>query len=104
MDQEGQYLVNRVSLGRIRNRQEQRVIEAMRKLLPAALDFCGCRICTEDVYAAALTQLPAQYIPTGSMLVRKHGPSDADVEQIVQSVIDLVRIHPNHAAATGSTP
>ena len=99
MNRDAKYLVNRISLNMLRNRQELRVIEAMRKLLPLAEDFCGCRICTEDVYAAALSNLPAQYMPNGSMMVRRGGPTDADIEQIVHGVLDNVRLRPNHTLA-----
>ncbi|MBI3993541.1 MAG: late competence development ComFB family protein [Candidatus Lambdaproteobacteria bacterium] len=97
MNQDAKYQINRINLHTLRNRQEQRVIEAMRKLLPQAEDFCGCRICMEDIYAAALSKLPAQYVPNGSLVVRRVGPSDSDIEQIVHGVLDQVRLHPNHS-------
>lgn len=100
MNRDSKYLVNRVYLNTINNRQEQRVIAAMRKLIPEAPDYCGCRICTEDVYAAALSKIPAQYVPNGSFMLRKEGPTDEDIEQIVLNTIDLVRAHPNHTSVS----
>lgn len=90
------YRFNDFSLEKIRNRQEPRVAAAMRDLLPLAPDFCGCRLCVEDVYALSLNSLPAQYVQTGAMIVRQRMPSDDDIRKAVQDALDVVRERPNH--------
>lgn len=94
MDQ--RYEVNGVPLERVRNRQELRVIEHMRAILPRVSGFCGCELCIEDVYAASLSQLPPQYIPLGSFAPRKDHGQEADIAAVVRRVIDKVRTRPNH--------
>jgi len=90
------YEIYDLSLEKVRNRQEVRVIDSMRRLLPTAPDFCGCRLCVEDVYAIALNVLPAHYIQSGSMVLRREPPSDQDVERAVADALDKVRVRPNH--------
>lgn len=90
------YRYNDFSLEHIRNRQESRVAEAMRDLLPSAKDFCGCRLCVEDVYAIALNELPAHYVQHGAWVLRKQPPTDDDVRRIVGDALDKVRVRPNH--------
>ena len=84
------------SMEHIRNRQEARVIAAMRDLLPDADDFCGCRLCVEDVYAIALNDLPAHYVQSGSLLIRRQPPTDEDIRRAVSDALDKVRVRPNH--------
>jgi hypothetical protein len=96
MEQTGKYIVSDLSLEKIRNRQELRVIERMRPLLEQDPNFCGCRLCVEDVYALALNALPAQYVQSGSMVLRSQGPSEQDVARAVEDGIDKVRVRPNH--------
>jgi Late competence development protein ComFB len=90
------YRYNEFSLKHVRNRQEQRVAAALRDVLPGAEGFCGCHLCVEDVYAIALNALPAHYVQSGSLLVRKLPPSDADVRRAVEDAVDTVRVRPNH--------
>lgn len=90
------YQVYDISLEKVRNRQEARVVTAMRTLLPQAEDFCGCRLCVEDVYAIALNALPAHYVQSGSMVLRKEPPSVQDIERAVGDALDKVRVRPNH--------
>jgi hypothetical protein len=90
------YRINDFSLESIRNRQEIRVAAALRTMLPGVENFCGCRLCVEDVYAFALNQLPAHYVQHGSLLVRKLPPTDADIRRAVADALDTVRVRPNH--------
>lgn len=85
-----------VSLEKVRNRQEPRVVAAMRDLLPKDSDFCGCRLCVEDVYAIALNNLPAHYIQSGALMLGKKPPTEGDVHRAVQDALDIVRVRPNH--------
>jgi len=90
------YRYNDFTLDKIRNRQEARVVASMRDLLPGAEDFCGCRLCVEDVYAIALNELPSHYVQSGSMVLRKNPPTDEDIRRAVQDALDKVRVRPNH--------
>ena len=90
------YRFNDFSLERIRNRHETRVAAAMRDLLPLAADFCGCRLCVEDVYAIALNELPAHYVQHGSLVLHRQPPSDQDIQRAVADALDKVRVRPNH--------
>jgi hypothetical protein len=95
-DMADRYRFNDFSLEGIRNRQEARVAAAMRARLPHDADFCGCRLCVEDVYAIALNSLPAQYTQSGSLVIRKNPPTDEDIRRAVADALDTVRVRPNH--------
>jgi len=90
------YRISDFSLESIRNRQEARVATAMRDVLPDVADFCGCRLCVEDVYAIALNTLPPHYVQSGAMLLGRPLPTDEDVERAVRDALDKVRVRPNH--------
>lgn len=90
------YVINGHSLGNVRNRTEPRVIDAIRRALSGSNGFCGCQLCVEDVYAAALNVLPAHYVQSGSMLVRREGPRDEEIDSAVAKAIRRVQAHPNH--------
>ena len=96
MEIEEKYLVNGVSLERVRNRNELRVVKAMRILLPEQKDFCGCRVCIEDVYAATASNIPAQYVQFGAIILRPKSPSDEELMKILTDSFAKVREHPNH--------
>ncbi len=84
------------SLEHIRNRHETRVIAIMDNLLPQADDFCGCRVCAEDVYALALNAFSPHYVHTASIVLRRDPPTDQDLARAIHDAIDKVRIRPNH--------
>ena len=90
------YRFNDFTLDNVRNRQEARVVAAMRDLIPADSEFCGCRLCVEDVYAMALNTLPPQYVQTGSMMIRKSPGDEGDIRRAVADALDVVRVRPNH--------
>jgi len=100
MDQDTRYLVGGYSLRHVRNRQELRVVDAMNRVLPTVNDFCGCRICVEDVYALTLSKLPAHYVQAGAIILRPKGPSDQDIDAAVMESVNAVREHPNHPPET----
>lgn len=90
------YKFNKYSLDKVRNRQEARVIDTMEQLLSGAGEFCGCRLCVEDVYAISLNAVPAHYVQAGSMILRQQPPSQQDLARVVQDAIDKVKVRPNH--------
>ncbi|MDH4224737.1 MAG: late competence development ComFB family protein [Deltaproteobacteria bacterium] len=89
------YFINDCDLSHIRNRNELRVIRLLRKQLPEEKDFCGCRICVEDVYAATLNTIPPQYAQTGSILM-EHKPSDDEILRVLHQAIARVKHNPTH--------
>ncbi len=94
---EPNYIINDISLNHVRNRHESIVLDFMREKLPAESDFCGCKLCLEDVYAVAMTSLPANYVQKSSIILKKEPPTDADIARTVEDAIDRVRVRPNHA-------
>ena len=94
---EERYLYNDFSLASVRNRQESRVVRAMREIVPKDPEFCGCRICVEDVYAMALNLLPAHYVQSGAMVLGEPPPNDDDIRRAVTDALDTVRVRPNHS-------
>ena len=84
---------------RVRNRNELRVVKAMRSMLPEQEGFCGCRVCIEDVYAATASNIPAQYVQFGAIILRPKSPSDAELMAVLADSFAKVREHPNHPVA-----
>ena len=103
MDAKNKYWIKDFSLENIRNRQEVRMVELMRKVLPTRADFCGCRLCVEDVYALSLNSLPAQYSQTGSLVLRTTMPTEIDMVDILHQAMDKVAAVPNHPKSTAKT-
>ena len=93
---EKNYSINSYSLENVRNRQETRVVDALRDLLPEMEQFCGCRLCVEDVYAIALNALPSHYVQSGSIVLNVNTPSESDVQRVVKDALDKVNVRPNH--------
>ena len=91
------YVVNDTSLDHVRNRHEVIVLEIMREKLPGETDFCGCKLCLEDVYAVAMNTLPAHYVQSSSIILKKDPPSDADIARTVEDAFDKVKVRPNHS-------
>jgi hypothetical protein len=90
------YQINGFSLEQVRNRNELRVVEFLRQELPNKAGFCGCRICVEDAYAAAMNSMSPQYAQIGSIILRKH-PTEDEVRDTVVKAIERVHSHPKHA-------
>ena len=99
MEIEEKYQVNGVFLERVRNRNELRVVKAMRSMLPEQEGFCGCRVCIEDVYAATGSKIPAHYVQFGAIIIRPKTPSDEELMTTLADSFAKVREHPNHPVA-----
>jgi hypothetical protein len=89
------YQINGFSLEQVRNRNETRVVEWLRQELPKLDGFCGCRICVEDAYAAAMNSLTPQYAQVGSIILRKT-PAEDKIRDTVVKAIERVHLHPKH--------
>ena len=90
------YNIKDFSLNHVRNRHEVIVLDIMRDRLSGETDFCGCKLCLEDVYAVALNALPAHYVQKASIILKKEPPSGADIARTVEDAIDRVKVRPNH--------
>ncbi len=90
------YIVSGFSLDHIRNNNELRVIEVMKQVIPEAKDFCGCRICVEDTYAATLSRLPNQYRQSGSIVLTK-SPNDDEIGENIRWAMEKITANPTHA-------
>ena len=97
MEAEKQYGVGEANLWRVRNRNEIRVVKAIKNALKNTNGFCGCQLCIEDIYAAAMNQIPAHYVQTGSIVLRTQGASDDEIEAVVGGALELVKQKPNHS-------
>ena len=90
------YIIGETTLEHVRNRHEARVIDTMRAILSDMKDFCGCRICLEDVFAVAMNGLPAHYVQSASIVLKKMPPTEQDISRAVADAIDVVQVRPNH--------
>ena len=99
MSQDHKYIVNGINLTQVRNRNEVRVVKAMRVILGETSDFCGCRICTEDVYAATLNQIACHYVQVGAIILGTPQVSDSEVERLVEISVAKITETPNHGKA-----
>lgn len=63
--------VNGVPLGGIRNRNEERVIKLMPKVLAEFLDYKPTYLDIQDIYALTLNNLPPRYKQHGSIIIRE---------------------------------
>jgi fructose 1,6-bisphosphatase len=91
------YLYGNVDLFEIRNRNETRVIKAMREVMRDYPGFEPHVLDIEDIYALALNSLPPRYTQKGSIVL--HEPvSDSEVADAVRQAVEKVRKSPNYPA------
>lgn len=83
------YMLDDIDLSSIRNRNEQRVVKALRKLLADMPNFQPDKKDILDIYALALNALPARYAQSGTIVLR-----DPVREEQINSVVSnaIVRI------------
>ncbi len=87
------YQLGDISLFGIRNRNETRVIEFMRRVLAQFPDYAPDPLEIEDIYALALNMLPARYAQAHSFVIRET-VSDEMVEHAVREAVIKVRACP----------
>ena len=102
MSNENKYIIENLNLESIRNRNEVRVVAQLKRVLPDLKNFCGCRVCVEDVYGATLSLVPCQYAQVGSIVVNPM-PSDDDIHDKILEAVERVRANPTHPARNIST-
>lgn len=86
-----------VSMLNVRNRNETKVIQYMKELIPQFPNFDYCTICLQDVYALALNQLTPRYTQAGTIVLKKQLQED-DYRDVVESAIETVLKNVNHPA------
>lgn len=96
MQRDEKYYIGGYSLINMRNRNETRVIEAMKEILPDTHEFCGCEICLEDVYGATLNALEPRYKHHMTIILKDDVVTDEDIVKKVKEFIKKVSGNPNH--------
>ncbi|WP_461209220.1 late competence development ComFB family protein [Desulfocurvus sp. DL9XJH121] len=87
-----------VNLLFVRNRNEKRVIEAMRQVLPEDYpDYVPNAIDVQDIYALSLNGLMPRYIQQGSIVLREPVQMD-EVKASVRRAVETVRHRPNYSS------
>lgn len=89
------YEVFGISVEAIKNKNERKVIQFMRELIPQFPEFDYCSICIQDVYALSLNQLSPRYIQAGTIILRKEF-TDGDYKDVVEKSIEQVLKNKNH--------
>jgi len=85
---EDKYNVDGVSLAKVRNRNELRVIALMPEVLKTfELDFSPEIMDIEDIYALALNNLSPRYVQRGSIILNEEVKDDVIREQIRSAVM-----------------
>lgn len=90
------YEINGFDMAKVRNRNERRVVEAMRKAVEKTKGFCGCQLCLEDVYALSMNKVPSHYVQAGAIILGAKTPPDKGLEKIVLTAVKAVKKTPNH--------
>jgi hypothetical protein len=84
-----------ISMTSIHNKNEMKVIEFMKELIPQFPEFDYCAICLQDVYALTLNQLSPRYAQEGTIVLKKD-LRDADYQDVVETAIATVIKNCNH--------
>ncbi|GAB6177747.1 late competence development ComFB family protein [Desulfobaculum senezii] len=84
-------------LAHIRNKNEQRVVEAMIRILPEFDGYKPNKLDLEDIYALSLNTLPARYIQRGSIVLREPVREEV-IEEVVRDAVLTVQNRPNYNA------
>ena len=95
MDPKKIYTFGKVSLYKIRNRNEVRVIKLLGEVLREYPDYSPEPLDIEDIYALALNKLPAHYVQAGS-IVLQDPIDDTTIRDALRHAIQSVRQRPNY--------
>ncbi len=89
------YEVFDASMINVRNKNEKKVIQFMKELIPQFPEFDYCTICLQDVYALSLNQLTPRYTQAGTIVLKKE-LNDSDYRDVVEAAIESVTKNVNH--------
>ena len=92
------YRIGNTSLAKIRNKNETRVIEIMKRILPEFPLFDPDPLNFEDIYALSLNQLPPRYVQHGTVVLREEVTKE-EIEKAVRSSIEKVMTNPTYKKA-----
>ena len=95
MNIEEKYKLNGVSLNKIRNKNEVRVIHYMPSVLEEFLDYHPDPLDVEDIYALTLNRLPPRYTQQGSIILREE-VTEHEIKETIRHAIEVVIKNPKH--------
>lgn len=84
-----------VDLSRIINRNESRVIQAMKSILSEMEDWEPEALDIQDIYALSLNRLPPRYVQEGTIVFNEPVRRD-EVEKVVREAVRVVKESPNY--------
>ena len=84
-----------VTLENVRNRNEVKVIQYMKQLIPQFPEFDYCSLCIQDVYALSLNQLSPLYTQAGTIMLKKD-LKEEDYKDVVETAIEKVTKKAKH--------
>lgn len=90
------YRYGSVSLDRIRNKNEVRVIENLDAVLGEFSDFEPNTLDIQDIYALALNKLPPHYKQEVS-IVLSESIDRGRIQQAIREAVEKVRANPNYS-------
>lgn len=90
------YRYGSVSLDRIRNKNEVRVIENLDTVLREFPDFQPNTLDIQDIYALALNKLPPQYKQEASIVLSESIPRE-QIYQAIREAVEKVWANPNYS-------
>ena len=88
-----EYKIGAVSVERIRNRNEKRVIRLMPEVLAEFLDYRPEDIDVEDIYALTLNRLPPRYVQRGTIILREP-LTDEEIRREIRLAVEQVEKNP----------
>ncbi|MBU1002145.1 MAG: late competence development ComFB family protein [Proteobacteria bacterium] len=91
------YVVGTSNLFFIRNKNEKRVIDAMRRVLPEYPKFEPNDLDIQDIYALSLNSLPPRYVQQGTIVLREPVRPD-EINDAVREAVNTVRSRPNYSS------
>ncbi|MCF8085414.1 MAG: late competence development ComFB family protein [Desulfohalobiaceae bacterium] len=90
------YRYGSVSLYRIRNKNEQQVIQNLDAVLREFPDFQPNTLDIQDIYALALNKLPPHYKQEASIVLSESTPRET-IRQALREAVEKVRANPNYS-------
>ena len=92
---EDKYRIGEVSLAKIRNRNELRVIKIMPEILAEFPDAGLASIDYEDIYALTLNRLPSRYVQASSVVIQEPVTKEI-IRKTLREVIQIIIQKPNY--------
>jgi hypothetical protein len=84
-----------IDLRRITNRNEKRVVIAMKELLEETDDWTPEALDVQDIYALSLNRLSPRYVQEGTIVFNEPIKKE-EIESVVKEAIAIVKRSPNY--------